>query len=201
MVHKLKQDKRAVRTRTWLLETLLELIEEKEYADINITELTQKAGIARQTFYRNYGSKDDIILSKMDEILDQYLYTAQKHLESKRDSNWDFEVKAMIYVWKQNGALFKAVHKAGLAHQALEKLAALFSRFHMKAQNLKELDERHQYLVYYLAGGVYMVLNKWFEDESPPPMALVRDLFKKAAQNTDQIAQEYREGQNMTKSV
>ncbi|HMB20616.1 MAG TPA: TetR family transcriptional regulator [Spirochaetota bacterium] len=187
----MKQDKRAKRTRAWLLETLLELIEEKEYSEISITELTEKADIARQTFYRNYDSMDDILLYKMDEILDEYFKKVQKNLETKNDPYFDFEVKQLVYEWQRNEALFKALQKSGLAFQVLEKLSAFFSQFHMKAQNLTQLDEKQQFLVYYLAGGVYMVLNKWFEHEMHTPMDILVDIFKKSAMNIDKIALEY----------
>jgi len=191
MVHIMKQDKRSKRTRAWLLETLLELIEEKEYSEISITELTERAGVARQTLYRNYTGMNDILLSRMDEILDEYMALVRKNLEMKNDPYWDFEVKQLVYLWQRNEALIKALQKAGLAFQVLEKLSGFFSVFHMRAQNLTELDEKHQYLVYYLAGGVYMVLNKWFENEMSTPVELLTDLFKKAANNINAIAEEY----------
>lgn len=191
MVHIMKQDKRSTRTRAWLLETLLELIEEKEYSEISITELTERAGVARQTLYRNYTGMNDILLSRMDEILDEYMALVRKNLEMKNDPYWDFEVKQLVYLWRRNEALIKALQKAGLAFQVLEKLSGFFSVFHMRAQNLTELDEKHQYLVYYLAGGVYMVLNKWFENEMSTPVELLTDLFKKAANNINAIAEEY----------
>jgi len=190
----MKQDKRSKRTRAWLLETLLELIEKKDYSEISITELTEKADIARQTFYRNYDSMDDILLSKMDEILDEYMEKVQKNLETNSDPNWDFEVRQLVYVWERNGALFKALQKAGLALQALEKISEFFSLFHMKAQNLQELDENHQYLAYFLGGGVYMVLKRWFDNEMDIPIETLTDLFKKAARHIDLIAEEYIEG-------
>ena len=55
----MKQDKRTKRTKASLLKTLLKLLENKDYSEITITELTEKADVARQTFYRNYNSKDD----------------------------------------------------------------------------------------------------------------------------------------------
>ena len=192
MVHKVKQDKRSKRTRAWLFESLLELIAEKDYSEISITELTERADIARQTFYRNYDTKDDILLSKMEEIHDEYLSRVQKNLETKDDPNWDFEVSQLIYIWQRNEALFKALQKAGLAFQTLEKLSELFSQFHMKAQNLQELDDKQQYLVYNLAGGIFMVLNKWFENDMSFPIESLTDLFKKAARNIDQAAEEYK---------
>jgi len=186
-----KQDKRSRRTRTWLLETLLKLLENKEYSEITITELTEKADIARQTFYRNYDSMDDILLSRLNEIVDEYLAKVFKNMETKKDPDWDFEVKQLILLWQENEVVFRALKKAGLDYQVMEKLSHLFTRFHMKAQYLKELDERHQYLVYYLAGGVFMVLNKWFENDMKFPMELLTDLFRKAADNIDQIAVGY----------
>lgn len=188
----MKMDKRSERTRGWLLDTLLELIEEKEYSEISITELTERSDIARQTFYRNYDSKDDILLSRMEEILDEYLINVQENLAQRNDPNWEFEVNQLVIVWQENEELFRALQKAGLSFQALEKLSDFFSRFHMKAQNLDELDEKHQYLVYYLAGGVYMVLDKWFENNKNFPIELLTDLFKKAARNINQIAEGYR---------
>ena len=190
-MHKMKQDKRSKRTRAWLLETLLELLEKKEYSEISITELTDNADIARQTFYRNYSSMDDILLFEVDEILDEYIKKVQKNMEARNDLTWDFEVKQLVYMWQRNEAVFKALLKAGLGLQALEKLSGFFSLFHMKAQHLQELDEYHQTLVHYLAGGVYMVLKKWFENEMSTPVEIITDIFKKAAGNIDRIAEEY----------
>ncbi len=187
-----KQDKRSRRTRAWLLETLLKLLENKKYSEITITELTEKADIARQTFYRNYDSMDDILLSRLNEIVDEYLAKVFKNLETKKDPDWDFEVRQLILLWQQNEVVFRALKKAGLDYQVMEKLSHLFTRFHMKAQNLRELDDKQQFLVYYLAGGVFMVLNKWFENDMKFPMKLLTDLFKKAANNVDEIAEEYK---------
>ncbi len=192
MMHIMKQDKRSRRTRAWLTDTLLELLEEKDYAEISITELTEKADIARPTFYRNYSSKDDILLLKMEEILDGYLKEVPKYLETKNDTNWDYEVTLMVSIWKQNRTLFKALIKAGLSLQALEKLSEFFSLFHMKVQKLEKLDEYNQCLVYYLAGGVYMVLNKWFENEmKTPSIEIITDIFNKAACQIDKMTKEY----------
>lgn len=187
-----KQDKRSRRTRAWLLETLLKLLENKKYSEITITELTEKADIARQTFYRNYDSMDDILLSRLNEIVDEYLAKVFKNLETKKDPDWDFEVRQLILLWQQNEVVFRALKKAGLDYQVMEKLSHLFTRFHMKAQNLRELDDKQQFLVYYLAGGVFMVLNKWFENDMKFPMKLLTDLFKKAANSVDEIAEEYK---------
>jgi AcrR family transcriptional regulator len=194
-------DKRSKRTRAWLLETLLELINVKEYSEISITELTAKSDIARQTFYRNYNSKDDILLSKMDEVLDEYVNKVQKYLRTKNDPDWNFTVTQFINTMQQNEALFKALQKAGLGLQILERLSTVNSMFHMKAQNLQELDEYQQYLVYYLAGGVYNVFNKWFENEMNIPVETLSALLKKGANHITQDEKEYMNRGDLSKDV
>ena len=134
---------------------------------------------------------DDILVYEMDAILDEYLAKVQKNLDIKKDTNWDYEVRELVYVWQKNEALFRALQKAGLQFRVLDKLSEMFYHFHMKAQHLHELDDKQQYLVYYLAGGVFMVLNKWFENKMDFPIELLTDLFKKAATNIDHIAEEY----------
>lgn len=191
MVHIMKLDKRSKRTRAWLLEALLELIKKKDYSEISITELTEKADVARQTFYRNYSSMDDILLSRVDELLDEYLKLVLKYQETKNDSYWDFEVNQLVYLWQRNESLFKALQKAGLSLQVLDKLSEFFMLFHAKAQNLEELDEYQQCLVYNLVGGIYMVLNKWFENEMNTPIEIIIDIFNKAAGNINLLAKEY----------
>jgi AcrR family transcriptional regulator len=192
-VHLMKLDKRSKRTKAWLLETLLELIEIKDYSEISVTELTEKSGIARQTFYRNYASMDDILLSRMDEILDEYVKKVEKYLATKNDPNWDYTVTQFIDTMQRNKALFKALQKASLGLQTLEKLSVVNSLFHVKVQNLQELDQYQQYLVYYLAGGVYNVFNKWFENEMDIPAEILSALLKKGANHISQDEKEYME--------
>ena len=47
--------------RGYMADALLMLMAKKDYANITISEITQKAGVNRSTFYRNFISKDDII--------------------------------------------------------------------------------------------------------------------------------------------
>ena len=49
---------------------LLVLMEKKPFEDITITELCQKAGVGRVSFYRNYNSKQDILLDYLSRVTD-----------------------------------------------------------------------------------------------------------------------------------
>jgi AcrR family transcriptional regulator len=49
-----------------IFEALLRLIDKKPYSKISVTDITKKAGVARQTFYRHYKIKDDVILQFLE---------------------------------------------------------------------------------------------------------------------------------------
>lgn len=48
-------------SKEWITLSLLHLMETKAYSDIKMTEIAKKSGLARQTIYRNYQDKDDIL--------------------------------------------------------------------------------------------------------------------------------------------
>lgn len=56
----------------WIIAALLDLMKEKTFADINITEITQRAGVARLTFYRRFLTKEAVINEFLQRIFANY---------------------------------------------------------------------------------------------------------------------------------
>ncbi|MDR2828361.1 MAG: TetR/AcrR family transcriptional regulator [Acholeplasmatales bacterium] len=61
------------RSKFLISNALLELMKEENYKKISITSISQKAGIVRKTFYRNFGDKDDIIKFQVDTSMAHFL--------------------------------------------------------------------------------------------------------------------------------
>jgi len=49
------------RTKGWVVEALIQAAESGDYPTLSVSDLCKKAGIGRQTFYRHYKSKEDVI--------------------------------------------------------------------------------------------------------------------------------------------
>ncbi len=58
--------------RECIVEAMIKLIYEKPLSAITISELTERAGVSRMTFYRNYGSKKDVWKDELADILERY---------------------------------------------------------------------------------------------------------------------------------
>jgi AcrR family transcriptional regulator len=78
-----KKDRRSQRTRHLLSEALVELIREKGYDSITVSDIIQRANVGRSTFYAHYRDKDDLFVGEMDrviEVLGQRVPDAQETL-------------------------------------------------------------------------------------------------------------------------
>lgn len=58
--------------REYITSALIQLVREKPLSAVSIKELAERAGVSRMTFYRNYTSTEDILLSRIRDILAQY---------------------------------------------------------------------------------------------------------------------------------
>jgi AcrR family transcriptional regulator len=65
-----KEDRRKERTRQLLRDALMELIVEKGYEAINVNDITERANVARPTFYLHYKDKQELLFNSLREIYD-----------------------------------------------------------------------------------------------------------------------------------
>lgn len=61
-----------MRVKQQITSALFALMKEKSLADIHITELVGNAGVARASFYRNYCSKEDVLVTLIRDTLDGF---------------------------------------------------------------------------------------------------------------------------------
>jgi AcrR family transcriptional regulator len=65
-----KQDRRSQRTRHLLSAALVELIREKEYNAITVSDIIDRANVGRSTFYAHYRHKDDLFVGELDRVIE-----------------------------------------------------------------------------------------------------------------------------------
>src|SRR5271157_1819235 len=65
-----KSDRRSLRTRKLLWHALIALIQEKDYAEITIQDIADRADVNRVTFYLHYRDKQDLLAQNAEMIMD-----------------------------------------------------------------------------------------------------------------------------------
>lgn len=178
MNDKKEQDIRVIRSKAWLLDALFELLNEKEYRNISIKELTDEACVARQTFYRNYKSIDDILLDNLDEVFNKFFSRIKDDIDNNNTVNGIGII--LLQTCLENRKLFIALHKTELIHQTIER----FSVYSHAIQKLLGLDTnikttRDDYLTYFIAGGTYTILHYWFSEMKSDNIDEISQMYDK----------------------
>lgn len=72
-------DRRQRKTRSAIFHAFTALLAEKEYAQITVGEILQKADVGRATFYAHFETKDYLLLALCEELFCHIFDTADSH--------------------------------------------------------------------------------------------------------------------------
>ena len=115
-----RQNEANALTKECILTALLRLMQDKPYAAISITDITNIAGVSRMAYYRNYSSKDEILLKRLED-------EEKIIINSIGDEKVGSLKEIILYFarfYQENSSVIKAAYEAGLENslsQMLEK--------------------------------------------------------------------------------
>lgn len=153
-------------TKEYITESLFILMKSKNYTDITIQDITNKAGVNRSTYYRNFSSKEDIVKFFLNKIMDNYL-EEYKEMKNYSMKTYLYTIFKHFYYYKDELLL---MNKNGLTHIFLNVLNNYFNKIYNLAQTSLEM----QYELYYHIGGIYNDYMLWFSHdmkETPEELA------------------------------
>ena len=78
------EDKRIKKTKDCLRNAMLAILDEKPFEKISVTEICERAGVSRITFYTHYGSKYDLVSEYFD---DMESWAEKQYQELQRENN------------------------------------------------------------------------------------------------------------------
>lgn len=164
-------DPRQERTRTALRTALLELVDEKPFNEVSISEIARKAGIARPTFYLHYSEKDEIL----DEYLSDFLTEMETAFEAALcDKEGDDARNALPPVFigmlkriERESQLFRLVVGGRVGARLRERIREHQRRVNqlfLSTQSHAALSEAELDLVAsFCAGGVMDLMERWLD--------------------------------------
>lgn len=183
---KTSNDRRTIRTKKMIRSALAELIEEKGFINISVTDLTQRADINRGTFYLHYVDKYDLLEKTEDEII-QEIEEETRNLDSVNMMNIDttneplpFMVKLFEY-FRENSAIIKSILGSKgdpTFDRKIKKFIEtnLFEKQKSKSFNVDQAVISEEYFIPYILSADLGVIQHWLEKgmkESPEEMALM----------------------------
>jgi AcrR family transcriptional regulator len=157
-------------TKESIFGALMSLMEKKDFKNISITEVTQKAGVSRMAFYRNYSIMEDILIDHLDDMFREY----SNLLNHKEISNYEM-TRLYFYYFRQHQKFIENLLRSKLAHLILERTVEFLNILSTAVTCTMDCSpEFEKYNIAFLAGGFFNVLITWCKsgmNESDEKMA------------------------------
>lgn len=166
------------------MQALLALMREKKFVDITIKEITERADVSRQTFYRHFQSKEDIVKAYSDRLC------AEISGEISTLSEKSLYELCLVYFrfWHEYAALLQLAMESGCEHLLAERYnAAMMESLDVLRASLPQYsDAEFLFVKSFLLGGFYNTKLTWMNadfQQSPEELArLISSLFDKAGE-------------------
>ena len=150
-----------------LFSALVEFAGHKDWSKLTVTELIQKSGVARASFYRNFKSVEELIDYGIQQM-SLYYHEGKPFLEDGFRSREVMLYKFQFY--KKYAGLVLAFHHAKLGATLLD----IITDCEIDAGGDMPVNSITRYELYYFSGAFYNMLLCWLEDgmkETPEAMA------------------------------
>jgi AcrR family transcriptional regulator len=172
-----KVDMRIKYTREWTFEALYQLMELKPFYDIRISEIIDKAGISRATFYRNFSCKEDIIKIKVKTMFSQF----NKHMFDYYRTNQPEDERVVISEFfkrvDQEEKLIETVINANLEYVMIDGIVELINYYKEAFYSIVKTNTKTQdYIIDMVSSSAWTLLSRWHrtgKEESPSRLAKI----------------------------
>lgn len=160
---------RVIRTRKWLQDALLQLMKEKPFREIQITEIADRAHVSRPTFYLHYQSKQELLLSHVDAVFDEFYAEMRKgFLSGTADRKWCCVL--LFQYWERYADTLRMVIEADIHNELrdrLRKYVAIVITQLPESEKARVDKQSLDFIIDFVAGGAYMLLTQWIIQNRP----------------------------------
>jgi TetR/AcrR family transcriptional regulator, ethionamide resistance regulator len=114
-----------------LIAAATELVRDRSFYDLSVSDVTEHAGIERTIFYRHFDDLSDLLLRSATEAIES-LYAAEVDLDAEREEG-DLEtvrgaIEPAVRVYERHGPLLRAVSEAGASNPEIAARGAELRR-------------------------------------------------------------------------
>lgn len=168
-------------TKLWIMNSLLTLLEKKDYSAITINMIVDHAGLGRRTFYRHFKTKDDTMKYITEVLMDQFA----EQLLQNHSSGMEEVAVAYFQFWENYIDVLLLLKKAHVLYFIEDNLAELIINVAKKVKHipsgipvekLADIYAKHNFEFSIKLAGFWKATIIWCEEnprKSPEEMAKI----------------------------
>lgn len=165
-----KRKEANLRVKNSITQTVLRLLDKKSISEITVSEIIREAGVARVSFYRNYATKESVITTLIEDILEDYW----KNMEGDGDEFYTYEnvYRSFVYFERYKNQ-FLDLHRFGFGSILLEML----NQFHEEVAGTMGSQSIERYKLYIYMGSLYNTAMVWLQRGKKESVEEITDIF------------------------
>lgn len=149
---------------------LYSLLLKKNYEDISVKEICERAGVSRMSFYRYYNKKDDIFVDYCDARFEEF-YEEIKDQKDMSFKDLTLEMFKFIKRYARQLSVLQTAHREFMLLDQLNSYAR-YMIVNFRSEYLQE-QKNNPVFAHFMAGGLFNVLKYWINsgmEASPEDM-------------------------------
>lgn len=157
-------------------DAILDLLQSKPIDKISIDEITNKAGVGRATYFRNFSSKTEAITYKINTLWDDWCDNNGIMKEQRYTVNTALDFFNFSYSYKE---LYKLLYKENLQ-------GTIYDAFYNVIVKQHRSTPKEYYKSRFLSYGVYGIVDEWVKrdfEQSPMELSIIlKETLKSSCQ-------------------
>lgn len=148
----------SVRSKRRITDALLELMQVTPFSKISIKDIVDRAGLTRQTFYHNFDTKEDVLISRLDEHYEGFL----QYLSKKTIHDWEDIICCFFRYWQEHADFLKLLMENDLIYLLSMKMPGYFEsvkQLHFQKTDLTDAEARLWFA--FVSGALVSTLTAW----------------------------------------
>lgn len=166
-------DARAVRSRAALAQALLELIDEKDFNQITIRDITNQAGVSYPVFFRQYATTEQLLLDiatqQVTDLLTFCFGTLDANGEGRLDDLCDYVI--------EHRKLWTTLLTAGASPVMRQEFSRITNEF-VETHERTNPDLPPELITELVTNSIFDILTWWLRQDETYPKANVVKLLE-----------------------
>lgn len=163
-MYHIKEDKRSKQSSSLIFNAFQSLLYEKNYSDIKITEVIERAQVSRATFYRNYDTLEDILRYECDQTfikLKEYIAGYYLNQNSERNTHPLDLLKPFLRFWYLESGIIELLIRINNKEILYSNIADLVKKLIDRVKSSPDKDPFYEYSLTIRSNIIMGILEVW----------------------------------------
>ena len=163
-----KSYRNAVRSKTMIRQAFLELLQEKPYEKITVTDIAQRADLNRSTFYAHYPDVQGLIEEIEEEIINHSMQLLSEVTCQNIFQDPKIFLQILVQPVEENKKLYQLLVQSDYAGRQLYRINEAFASYVLNSPEIPENLRSSKYFavrINFFIGGIINTYCQWLTGE------------------------------------